>query len=257
MIRFKSLAVPLVVAAFSGFDVGSQEELKAENEHEEVIYRLRDEHYAPPFTFKKQERDPYPWERDWVGHLPRITKEHFRCKGKKTNPPLKIQDRSDNVVYVADCGGIDGHSLPATQNQETISQTLIDILNEVQKETKARVVVTCGHRCPDHNRYARGTATSKHLVGAEVDFYVEDVPAKNAVEIVQNVYEDSKPLKQVSERVWVNREIKVTLVPKNEGRDIDNDHPYEYVCVELLFDKHLGKTVNYSWNRAHTGYMRW
>lgn len=249
----------ILLATFSGFDKKAQEELKAVNEHTETIYRLEGEHYAPPIAFVRQGRELYPWEAQWIGRLPRITKEHFRCRGSAYHPPLKIQDTKDIPLLLMDCSGIDSHSLPMQQGREVIYPLLISLLNEIQEVTQARVVVTCGHRCPQHNRYAQGSTSSKHLIGAEVDFYVEgkEYAPQDIVALFITRYQNTEPLRLLQENQWGNREIKLTLVPKTEGRNVDNQHPYPYLTLELLFDKETGKAVHFSWSQAHTGYVQW
>src|SRR5688572_14981430 len=130
----------------------------------EFIYREEGEYHFNPPRSQLARRDPYPWEEGKVGKFPKITKEFFRCKGSLLNPP-----KPD-----ADCGG--KHSLPLIHQKENVYSILIDLLNYLQQKTQKRVVITSGHRCPQHNTYVDPSArnqTSKHLIGAEVSFYVQ------------------------------------------------------------------------------------
>ena len=55
-----------------------------------------------------------------------------------------------------------------------------------KQKKKKQVVITSGHRCPEHNRYndpLPKNQYSKHMIGAEVSFYVKGLE-KNPEEVV-------------------------------------------------------------------------
>lgn len=224
---------------------------------------------------KQIKRDLYSWENLEGVHYPKITKEFFRCKGSSSNPIQK--DKKKNVMY-PDCDGNSRHSLPLIGDKEAVYPILIDLLNFIQNQTKKKVVVTCGHRCPTHNIYAdRSTLgrVSKHMIGAEVDFYVKGLEEKpeEVVEIIFQYYQQTSYCRgdagyQKFQRYtkadahtkihpWYNKEIYMKLVGADEGRDFDNRHPYPYINIQVRFDRKANKKVSYSWEKANRGYIRW
>lgn len=242
----------------SGLEKSEEKKVRKQNltispiqrQSNEVLFSL------PAPTLKT--RTPYPWENKWVGPHLRITKEFFRCKGLSLNPPIKIHRQSD-FIYHLDCGGIESHSLPLKEGKEFIYPILIDLLNFVQKKTGKKVVITCGHRCPIHNLYvdpSKQAQTSKHLIGAEVDFYVEgsEYFPQTVVEALLSYYD--KPL-ECSGRSWKNQEISITLFERSEGRDLDNSHRYPYISIEVRYDRDSKRPVQYNWDRAHNGYIKY
>jgi hypothetical protein len=237
----------------------------------EYIYRLHDEYLfiaEPPL---KQPIDPYPWEKGNVGNLPKITKEYFRCKGSSLNPQRTHQEKGSEVLRLTDCGGTSRHSLPLRNGKEFVYPILLDLLNHIQSKTGKRVVITCGHRCPEHNTYSDPTAkTSKHQLAAEVSFYVqglEDRP-ESIIKLIQAYYADH-PQKEFAEfkryekgdadtttPPWMNKEIFVKLYKKKEGRNFDNRHPYPYIAIQVRYDREKQERVIYDWNKATQNYMR-
>lgn len=243
----------------------------------EYIYRRQDEslfHLSLPTLVEHQ---PYPWEERISGNHVKITKDFFRCKGSSLNPVRCIQKGNDqHRVY--DCGGPQKHSLPLREQKEFIYFILIDLLNYIQTKTGKRVVITCGHCCPDHYIYMNPSSTnqdSKHLIGAEVDFYVqnmEDQPEK-IIDLIFAYYREhekykglkefeefkryEKGLPYVSYVPWYNGEIFIKLYNKNEGRDFDNRHPYPYVSIQVKYDWDLDEKVTYSWDKAFHNFHRW
>nr|NGX30439.1 hypothetical protein [Candidatus Anoxychlamydiales bacterium] len=160
--------------------------------------------------------------------------------------------------------------------KEGIYPVLLDILNYIQRKTKKRVVITCGHRCPKHNSYADTSnvaKTSKHMIGAEVDFYVqglENSPLK-IMDLIFDFYKEDSRYRGVEEYErfqqyqkdtdvstppWHNKEIFVKLNQYNEGRDFNNRHPYPYICIQVLYDRSTKQKVNYTWEKAHRGYLQ-
>lgn len=226
---------------------------------------------------EKRELAPYPWEKKYVGNFPKITKEYFRCKGNYLNPNKPI-DQPDGVTYISDCEGIRQHSLPLRNQKEFIYPILIRLLNYVQSKTEKQVIITSGHRCPSHNRYVDASHKnqfSKHMLGAEVDFYVkgmENAPDK-IVEILKAYYQED-PVYQgladyqdfqrwektecgVSTLPWYNKEVFIKLHKANEGRDDDNAHRHPYLAIQVRYDRQCKERVMYSWEQAFKSYWRY
>lgn len=238
----------------------------------EYIYRKHDEFHFTPLAAAPQVRPLYPWETALDGNFPKITKEFFRCKGSSLNPP-RLEQRNGESVRYADCGGAQKHSLPLRDNKEFVYPVLIDLLNHIQAATQKRVVITSGHRCPDHNNYVNPSPSnqySKHMVGAEVSFYVqgfEDKP-ETIVKTIQDYYKNKtsdlsdfkryeKGDTDVSTQPWMNKEIFIKIYKAKEGRDYDNRHPYPYLSIQVRHDLDLNQRVTYSWDQAFHNFMRY
>lgn len=240
----------------------------------EYLYRHHDEELFFIEPMKVKERESYPWEVDTDLIFPRITKYFFRCKGNTLNP-LKAIQRGEEVVYFYDCNGM--HSLPIKDQKEFVYPVLIDLLNHVQIKSGKKVVVTCGHCCPEHNQYMDASVanqSSKHMIGAEVDFYVQGMEnqPEAVIEILQSYYREQPKYagsseytifkryegesRNVSIAPWYNKEIFIKLVKKWEGRDVDNRHPYAYITLQVRFDWDLQKPVNYTWDAAFRNFYR-
>lgn len=271
-------AAVLFLTACSGMEYSEQEKIRRNNAKGEFIHRTHDEfHYmltVPPHRV----REKYPWEMSYIGKHPKITKDYFRCKGSSLNPPhVDYKDPMRPANYF-DCGGFQKHSLPLRKDKEFIFPILIELLNYIQAKTGCKVVITCGHRCPVHNSYADNSIynqNSKHMIGAEVDFYVQGMEQKpeEVIKILMNFYKEN-PLYQVDknyqtfERLnrgqlnivtapWFNKEILIKLYMKNEGRDFDNRHPYPYLSIQVRYDRELNEKVICNWQAAFKGYQRY
>lgn len=206
-----------------------------------------------------QDPPTYPWERRFAGVHPRITREHFRCRGSGLNPMIELPDER-----IPDCRGDREHGLPIVDGEEFVYPALIELLNYVQEQSGKRVIVTSGHRCPTHNRYvdrSHYNSTSKHQVAAEVAFYVEDMAAEAIVELLIAYYPDDefrryeKPDTNVRTPPWFNKEIFIKLFQADEGRDFDNQHNQAYVAVQLRWDRDRDERVVYEWHAARR-YLR-
>lgn len=251
-----------------GFVEKPQKNLKGE-----YIYRKSGEYFYKLDPPKEVERGPYPWESVEKGKFPKITKEFFRCKGSILNPVRLVQKKNETVRYY-DCGGTQKHSLPLKDGKEFVYPILLELLNYLQNKTEKKVVITCGHCCPDHNLYLDSSTkneSSKHLLGAEVDFYIqglENSPEK-VVEFILNFYKEKYKGKKefefkryeketnVKTLPWFNKEIFVKLYKKDEGRDFDNRHPYPYIGLQVLYDLEREEKVSYSWDKAFHHLHRW
>lgn len=244
----------------------------------EYIYRHHDESLVQVKEMSPLKRSSYPWEEEPLCNYPKITKEFFRCKGSSLNP-FHLTQKEKEIVRYYDCGGAQKHSLPLQDNQkEFIYPILIDLLNTIQTKTGKRVVITCGHCCLEHNSYIDPTPsnqTSKHLLGAEVDFYVQGMESQpeKVIELIHSYYLEQPKYKGLKEfevfkryekketktstLPWFNKEIIIKLFKKNEGRDFDNRHPYPYISIQVQFDFDKNERVSYSWNKAFHNCLRW
>lgn len=249
----------------------------------EYIYREEGEYLFKPEPVQTLVREAYPWEDESMNsgvkgtRFPKITKEFFRCKGSTLNPS-KSEKRAGETVTLMDCGGADKHSLPLINGKEGVYPILIDLLNFIQVTTKKRVVITSGHRCPDHNVYVDSSSAkqvSKHLIGAEVTFYVQGMEDKpeEIVKILQAFYQQDPKTKNdkkylefkryekqdtdVSTQPWMNHEIFIKLYQKKEGRDFDHRHPYPYLSVQARVDRETGSRIIYTWDKAYNNFLRY
>lgn len=267
----------LFLTSCSGMEQSEQEKLRRQNAKGEFVHRQHDEYRYVLEIPEHRIRERYPWEMAYIGNHRKMTKEYFRCKGSTLNPPhIDHKDPSRPANYF-DCGGFQKHSLPIRDEKEFVYPILIDLLNYVQAKTGCKVVITCGHRCPVHNAYADNSVynqNSKHMIGAEVDFYLQGMEERpeDVIKILMNYYREmsiyqgdmqyqefqrlNKGELNVSTPPWYNKEILIKLYLKNEGRDFDNRHPYSYISVQVRFDREFNEKVVCSWPKAFNGYRR-
>jgi hypothetical protein len=242
----------------------------------EKILREKDSKYCTSNTFVKRSLNPYPFENKKIGNLNKITKEYFRCKGSSSNPERVDDANEDDIKVYLDCEGGSKHSLPLIDGKEGVYPVLIDILNFIQKKTNKKVVITSAHRCPKHNTYIdvnKEEKTSKHMIGAACDFYVQGYENNtlDIVDIIKDYYlEKPKYNKEkefieflrfdksnISNQPWFNKEIFIKLYKPNEGRNLDNRHPYSYISIQVKWDKTKNEKVVYSWEKANRGFLRY
>ena len=242
----------------------------------EYIYRMHDEqlYSIPPAV--PQPLPLYPWEESYSSALPRITKEFFRCKGSALNP-VHIVDKPGGISQYYDCGGSEKHSLPLRNGKEFVYPILLDLLNYIQKKAQKRVVITSAHRCPEHHMYVDSTPanrSSKHMMGAEVSFYVqgmEEKPDKIIAELMHFYHTEPKYAgkkeflefqryekndSQVSTLPWYNKEIFIKLYTRQEGRNFDNRHPYPYISIQVRYDMETQQRVLFDARAAFNNYLR-
>lgn len=269
----KCLILFLFLTGCSGMKKSEEGRIRKNNEVQEKIYRKNGEKvFSLPEPVRKTPH--YPWEERFIGDIPKIAKEYFRCKGSFCNPKRVITLPSGQKEEILDCGGMEKHGLPFREGKEFIYPILIDILNYLQEKTGQRVVITCGFRCPKHNEYAdttKASQTSKHQIGAEVDFYVETMEEKpfEVVKWIMDFYEQEgnqeftpfmrcqKNPENLLHPGWYNKEILVRVHQKQEGRDFDNRHPYPYITIEVRYDRYEQAAVEYNWKSAQNSYLRY
>lgn len=258
-----------------GWPPYSEKTINPSTRRSEYISRMHDEHLEIP-PLEKKESAIYPWGRKFVGNFPKITKEYFRCKGACSNPN-KLIDVPGGSIYVSDCEGIRQHSLPLRDQREFIYPILIQLLNYVQAKTEKQVIITSGHRCSCHNRYIDPSPKnqfSKHMIGAEVDFYVKGIEKdpEKIVTLLQTYYQENpiyqglteyrefqrweKSGSDVSTQPWYNKEVFIKLYKTNEGRNEDNAHPHPYIAIQVRYDQGRKERVLYSWEQAFRNYWR-
>ncbi len=268
----------LSLSGCSGLEQSEQEKLRRMNTKGEFIHRTHNESYYTLQDPVQRQRELYPWEEAYIGTHSKITKEFFRCKGSSSNPPHADHKDPARAVNYFDCGGFQKHSLPLRGDKEFVYPILVDLLNEVQTKTGGKVVITCGHRCPVHNAYADNSTynqNSKHMIGAEVDFYVQGFENKpeEVIQILMKYYQDNTLYQKdkqyteflrldaknlnVSIEPWYNKEVLIKLYKKAEGRDFDNRHPYPYISVQVRFDREQNEKVISSWQKAFNCYRRY
>lgn len=270
------LLILVVLAGCSGLEDSEKKKIKEMNAIGEHIYRSHDEFLFPLEKPVRHIREDYPWEDSDVGNHSRITKDLFRCMGSQHSPPI-TQHIDGQATHVFDCGGMDQHSLPLKGGKEFIYPALIELLNYIQEKTQKKVIITCGHRCPTHNTYSdhsKFNTTSKHMIGAEVDFYVKGMEwnPEAIVKLIKNYYHEHPKFKEderfshfirfegqtdVSTLPWYNKEVFVKLFKKDEGRDLDNDHRYPFIAIQLKWDRDQSEPVTYNWSKAFNGYLRY
>jgi len=272
---FIVVLIALCTACSTAEEQGSSH-LRRQNQKGEYIYRVHNEYLFNPSAPQIAHLEPYPWEKSTVGNFPKITKEFFRCKGSSLNP-VKIDKQNGEVVRHYDCGGSEKHSLPLRDKKEFIYPILIDLLNYIQARAEKKVVITSGHRCPEHNAYIDSSSTnqhSKHMIGAEVSFYVQGMEnqPEELIKYIQDYYKTTakhkgqkdfeefqrydKEAANVSIPPWCNKEIFIKLYKKKEGRNLDNRHPYPYISIQVRYDTETQEKVIYTWDRAIHNFLR-
>ena len=258
------ILVLVFLAGCSGLETSEEKKMRMDNLVVRPIQRESNETLFSWVPASSKQKAPYPWERKWIGDHLRITKHFFRCRGHPSNPPIQIL-RGKECIYHLDCGGVETHSLPIKEGKEHICPILIDILNHLQETLGKQVIITCGHRCPTHHLYcdvSKEGQTSKHLIGAEVDFYVKGLERtpEAVLEALFSYYPEPMLrtlLTSASTPSWYNQEVVITLFRSTEGRDFDNDHPYPYISIQVRYDRETHRVVRYNWHQAYNGYIKY
>lgn len=277
LVKLNSIALFIfLLCGCSSSNDQEQQQLRKDNLQGEYIYRQQGESLFSYSTLEIVNFDPYPWEQQSIGKHPRLTKEFFRCKGTTLNPSKVVQKKEEQIRYF-DCGGAEKHSLPLKDGKEFVYPILIELLNAIQAETGKKVIVTSGHRCPDHHAYvdpASFNKGAKHMIGAQVSFYVQGAedhpeaiiallmefykknPRYRGIAAFEEFKRDDKHEADISTPPWFNKEIFIKLYKRGEGRDFDQRHPYSYISIQVRFDRDVNEQVNYSWDKAQR-YYRW
>jgi len=190
------------------------------------------------------------------GRFPRITKEFFRCHGSSLNPVRVKKREGKESLFFRDCSG--NHSLPIVDGEEFIYPILLTLLNFLQEELGERLIITTGHRCPAHNSYCDYTSYnygSKHMIGAEVDFYIDNMDPFKVVSCLEKFYgapfsRYAKGNLNVRTEPWYNDEVFVKLYLPDEGRDEDNRHSHPYLSIQVRFDRAKKEPVRFDQKRS-------
>ncbi len=252
-----SIFIFLIIGSFCS-SCNSEKPKKAQNRSTkaEYIVRRSNTSFYPLSMPNHRSRELYPWEKPCS--LPRISKEFFRCKGSHIHAPVIDSSNPEKIVTFQDCDGRHGFT-----TQKGVYPILIELLNYLQRKTQKKVVITSGFRCLKHNQYtdrSRWGKNSKHLIGAEVDFYVDGYEEKpeQIVQLIMNFYKAEKRYHKnkeyqsflryeketnASAKPWYNKEIFVKLFNAEEGRNFDNRHPYPYLSIQVRYDREQRKRV--------------
>lgn len=273
MPKILCLTIGFLLLSCSGLEQSEKEKLRRQNLKAEEICRTKDSTIFVLEEPVSKDKVAYPWEEGAAQNLSKITKEFFGCKGSPHHLPKKGLKEGE---MINDCEGSVKHSLPLIDGKENVYPILIELLNYVQKKTQKKVMITSGHRCPIHNLYvdsAKEARCSKHMIGAEVDFYVkgmEDKPHK-VIELIMQFYKEHPRYKNqkdfenftrfekktdVMTAPWCNKEVFVKLVKKSEGRNGDNNHDYPYVTIQVRYDRAKQEKVTYDWQKVKNSYSR-
>jgi hypothetical protein len=274
----KRLKLFLLLLLGTGCSSEQEEDiLRQRHQKGEYIYRNHNEFLTTISSPEKTSPKIYPWNQQLSNRYPKITKDYFRCKGSCLNQVHIYKNKEEETVRQYDCGGSSKHSLPLKDGKEFIYPILIELVNYIQDQTERCIVITSGHRCPEHNTYidpAPSNQYSKHMIGAEVSFYVQGMEEhpEQIVKLIQLFYQknafyqgkkeyvtfqryDKKT--DVSTLPWFNKEIFIKLYEKKEGRNFDNRHPYPYLSIQVRHDRDSNEQVTYSWDKAFRNYHRW
>ena len=57
---------------------------------------------------------------------------------------------------------------------DTVDYKLITVLEDLRLHFGVPIIVTCGHRCEEHNRAVGGRIVSQHLIGRAADIVMDD-----------------------------------------------------------------------------------
>ncbi len=260
----------MLLVSCSGLEQSEYKKVRERNAKHEKLYRKADEHHFTIPLMRSQIRKRYSWEESFVGNYPRLTKEYLRCKGSSQNSVKSYYNDKQELVEYEDCNG--NHSLSVYNGKEFIFPVLLELLNFIQLKTNQRLVITSGHRCPKHNSYVDSSPenrTSKHMIGAEVDFYVQEMEYEpdKIIKIIQEFYSQKElSLREfknyegttnVSTIPIFNKEVFVKLFKMDEGRNFDNQHLYPYISIQVRYDRMRKERVYYSWDQAYNNYFRW
>ena len=71
--------------------------------------------------------------------------------------------------------------------------------------------------------------------------YYQEIPLfKGKKEFEQFLRLDKESVKIAP---WYNKEIFIKIYQTNEGRDLDNQHPYPYICLQVRTDRDTGQRI--------------
>ena len=115
---------------------------------------------------------------------------------------------------------------------------MIELLNAIQAETGKEGHVTSGHRCPDHHAYvdpASFNKGAKHMIGAQVSFYVQGAedhpeaiiallmefykknPRYRGIAAFEEFKRDDKHEADISTPPWFNRKFSLNYIREEKA----------------------------------------
>ena len=99
-----------------------------------------------------------PAEADWWAGIRYWRREEFRCQ----------------------CGGRYCNGFPTEPDR-----TLVELVDDIRHDAGAPGHRSSGLRCPQHNANEGGVATSKHMYGKALDFYIEGLSGQKLLAMAQ------------------------------------------------------------------------
>lgn len=267
MKKYSKLSTLLLTSALllacSGLEQSERRKVREENELVDAISRKEGEQLYPQVVLSKAEPPSYPWQEAWMGSIPRITKEFFRCQGKALNPPKTILKAGKDNLTFYDCQGSYEHGLPIDPQKpgsEHVYPSLLTLLNYLQDQSKKPVVITSGHCCPKHWNYlhaGKEQKEHKHMIGAAVDFYLDAEDSAYVIGLLKKFYQEQEPdLGSLKEKegdpsVWTNKEIYLKLYSSSEESNFDNEKTPYHFCLQLRYDKVNKKLLTFRWEDSY------
>lgn len=74
---------------------------------------------------------------------------------------------------------------------DTVDARLLAVLQYLRDETDARITITSGNRCHNHNLKIKGSLNSQHTYSKAADFVVEDHTPSQVYDLLNNWFPDT------------------------------------------------------------------
>lgn len=91
---------------------------------------------------------------------------------------------------------------------DTMDVELLTVLEIIRQHFDAKVKITSGCRCVDHNSEVGGSGNSQHLYGRAADIQVEGVSARRVANYIDKIWPDSYGLGRYP--TWVHIDSRST-----------------------------------------------
>ena len=91
-------------------------------------------------------------------------------------------------------------------NFDTVDAILLRLLTSVRNHFKARVTITSGCRCEEHNRKEGGSKNSYHLYGKAADIKVEGFTPSEVMEYLTKTFPEH--LGFIEYKSWVHIDVR-------------------------------------------------